>query len=304
MKILITGGAGFIGSSFVRLLDKYNSKSEVFEIIVVDKLTYASNVERLPQNVTLIKKDICDLTKEDVGEVNYIVNFAAESHVDNSIEDGTPFIKTNVMGTFNLLELSRQMKGLEKFVQISTDEVYGDLGDYETKNKLSREGDRCVPSSYYSASKSAADDIVMSAGRTFGIPYLITRTCNNYGRHQHREKFLPKVMECIENNTPIPVYGDGGQIREWIWVEDNVQVIFDLMISEIGIYNIGSGDRYTNKEILLHIGNIINRPVKFEYVTDRLGHDREYGLDCTRLKGVMEFEPTVNLIEFLRTELL
>lgn len=304
MKILITGGAGFIGSSFVRLIDKYNSKSEVFEIIVVDKLTYASNVERLPQNVTLIKKDICDLTKEDVGEVNYIVNFAAESHVDNSIEDGTPFIKTNVMGTFNLLELSRQMKGLEKFVQISTDEVYGDLGDYETKNKLSREGDRCVPSSYYSASKSAADDIVMSAGRTFGIPYLITRTCNNYGRHQHREKFLPKVMECIENNTPIPVYGDGGQIREWIWVEDNVQVIFDLMISEIGIYNIGSGDRYTNKEILLHIGNIINRPVKFEYVTDRLGHDREYGLDCTRLKGVMEFEPTVNLIEFLRTELL
>lgn len=304
MRIVVTGGAGFIGSSFVRLLDKYNSKHGGFDIIVVDKLTYASNIERLPETVTLIEKDICDITKEDIGDTQYIVNFAAESHVDNSIEDGTPFIKTNVMGTFNLLEVARSMDNFEKFVQISTDEVYGDLHDYNNSKKLSVEGDRCVPSSYYSASKSAADDIVISAGRTFGLPFLITRTCNNYGRHQHREKFLPKVMDCIESDKPVPVYGDGGQIREWIWVEDNVQVIFDLMISEIGIYNIGTGDRCTNKEILVNIGKIINRPVKYEYVQDRLGHDRRYGLDCSRLESVTTFEPTINLIEYLTSELL
>jgi dTDP-glucose 4,6-dehydratase len=304
VRIVVTGGAGFIGSSFVRLLDKYNSKHGGFDIIVVDKLTYASNIERLPETVTLIEKDICDITKEDIGDTQYIVNFAAESHVDNSIEDGTPFIKTNVMGTFNLLEVARSMDNFEKFVQISTDEVYGDLHDYNNSKKLSVEGDRCVPSSYYSASKSAADDIVISAGRTFGLPFLITRTCNNYGRHQHREKFLPKVMDCIESDKPVPVYGDGGQIREWIWVEDNVQVIFDLMISEIGIYNIGTGDRCTNKEILVNIGKIINRPVKYEYVQDRLGHDRRYGLDCSRLESVTTFEPTINLIEYLTSELL
>lgn len=304
MRIVVTGGAGFIGSSFVRLLDKYNSKHGGFDIVVVDKLTYASNIERLPETVTLIEKDICDITKEDIGDTQYIVNFAAESHVDNSIEDGTPFIKTNVMGTFNLLEVARTLDNFEKFVQISTDEVYGDLHDYNNSKKLSVEGDRCVPSSYYSASKSAADDIVISAGRTFGLPFLITRTCNNYGRHQHREKFLPKVMDCIESDKPVPVYGDGGQIREWIWVEDNVQVIFDLMISEIGIYNIGTGDRCTNKEILVNIGKIINRPVKYEYVQDRLGHDRRYGLDCSRLESVTTFEPTINLIEYLTSELL
>jgi dTDP-glucose 4,6-dehydratase len=304
VRIVVTGGAGFIGSSFVRLLDKYNSKHGGFDIIVVDKLTYASNIERLPETVTLIEKDICDITKEDIGDTQYIVNFAAESHVDNSIEDGTPFIKTNVMGTFNLLEVARTLDNFEKFVQISTDEVYGDLHDYNNSKKLSVEGDRCVPSSYYSASKSAADDIVISAGRTFGLPFLITRTCNNYGRHQHREKFLPKVMDCIESDKPVPVYGDGGQVREWIWVEDNVQVIFDLMISEIGIYNIGTGDRCTNKEILVNIGKIINRPVKYEYVQDRLGHDRRYGLDCSRLESVTTFEPTINLIEYLTSELL
>ena len=176
MRVVITGGAGFIGSSFVHLLHNHNSGHKGFEIVVVDKLTYASNVERIPQGVEFIEKDICDLTKEDIGEVQYIVNFAAESHVDNSIDDGNPFIQTNINGTYNLVELSRTMKRFYKFVQISTDEVYGDLNDISPK-KMSLEGDVCKPSSYYSASKSAADQIVMSAGRTFDIPYLITRTC-------------------------------------------------------------------------------------------------------------------------------
>lgn len=305
MRIVVTGGAGFIGSSFVNLLDRYSKDHGGFDIIVVDKLTYASNPERLPDTVDLIERDICDLTKSDIGEVDYIVNFAAESHVDNSIYGGRPFMETNVMGTFNLVEIANDMKYLQKFVQISTDEVYGDLSDYKDHRKFSKEGDVCKPSSYYSSSKSAADQIVMSANRTYGLPYLITRTCNNYGRHQHLEKFLPTVMECISEDMPVPLYGDGNQIREWIWVEDNVRVIFDLMISENGIWNIGSGDRYTNKEILKSIGEILGKPVKFNHVTDRLGHDRRYGLDCSRLHSFLGKDiTTINLMEYLQTELL
>ena len=305
MKIVVTGGAGFIGSSFVNLLDRYSKDHGNFDITVVDVMTYASNPERLPDGVRIIEKDICELTKEDIGEVDYIVNFAAESHVDNSIFNGNPFIQTNVVGTFNMLEIAREMKNLQKFVQISTDEVYGDLADYKSSSKLSVEGDVCKPSSYYSASKSAADQLVISANRTYGLPCLITRTCNNYGRHQHLEKFLPTVMECIKEGLPVPLYGDGGQIREWIWVEDNVKIIFDLMISEIGIWNIGSGDRYTNKEILRMIGDITNTHVKYNNVPDRLGHDRRYGLDCTRLHSVMGKDlTTINLVEYLQTELL
>jgi dTDP-glucose 4,6-dehydratase len=147
--------------------------------------------------------------------------------------------------------------------------------------------------------------LVISAGRTYDLPYLITRTCNNYGRHQHLEKFLPTVMECIREGIPVPLYGDGSQIREWIWVEDNVRIIFDLMISDIGIWNIGSGDRYTNKEILKCIGELIGNPVKFNNVPDRLGHDKRYGLNCKKLHTSMEEDlTTINLIEYLQTELL
>ena len=303
MKIVVTGGAGFIGSSFVNLLDRYSKDHGHFDITVVDVMTYAANPERLPNSVKVIEKDICDLKKEDIGEVDYIVNFAAESHVDNSIYNGSPFIQTNVMGTFNLLEIAREMKNLQKFVQISTDEVYGDLEDYHDSTKLSVEHDVCRPSSYYSASKSAADQLVISAGRTHQLPFLITRTCNNYGTHQHLEKFLPTVMECIREGIPVPLYGDGGQIREWIWVEDNVRIIFDLMISDIGIWNIGSGDRYTNKEILKLIGDLVGQPVKYNNVTDRLGHDRRYGLNCNKLHTMMGNDlTTINLLEYLYLE--
>ena len=305
MKIVVTGGAGFIGSSFVNLLINYKEKYDSIEIIVVDKMTYASNKESLPYDITLIEKDICDITKDDLGEVDYIVNFAAETHVDNSIYDGSPFMKTNIMGVYNLLEVAKEMKHLQKFVQISTDEVYGDLNDLNDPTYHSKETDLLKPSSYYSASKSSADQLVISAGRTFNLPYLITRTCNNYGKRQHLEKFIPTVTQCIYENIPIPLYGDGLQVREWIWVEDNVRIIFDLMISDIGIWNIGSGDRCTNKEILKYVGELIGKPVNYINTKDRLGHDRRYGLDCSKLHGYFGDEfTTINLMEYLQTELL
>jgi len=303
IKIVVTGGAGFIGSSFVNLIQKYSNINEMFDIIVVDNMTYASNPELLPEGVTVIQKDICDLKKEDIGEVDYIVNFAAESHVDNSIEDGSPFIHTNILGTYNLLQVARQMTHLEKFVQISTDEVYGDLKHHH-HSYMSKEDDVQRPSSYYSASKSAADGLVMAANKTYKLPYLITRTCNNYGINQHNEKFLPKVLNCVENDLPIPLYGDGEHIREWIWVEENVRIIFDLMISDTGIWNIGSGDRYTNKEILKGISEITNKHIRVNHVTDRLGHDRRYGLDSSKLYDTYDNDyKTINLMEYLRIQL-
>src|SRR5210317_1269926 len=257
MKIVVTGGYGFIGSSFVNFLNN----QVIYEVVIVDKLTYAANPNNIKKSTKCIHKDICDITLDDIKDADYIVNFAAESHVDNSISNGLPFVKTNVEGTFNLLEVARKIPNLKKFVQISTDEVYGDM---ESRNIMeANEHTSLEPSSYYSATKASADHLVESAGRTYGLPYLITRTCNNYGVNQHHEKFLPTIAKSIKENKSIPLYGDGGQVREWIWVEDNVRLIYDLMISDIGIWNIGSGDRYTNKEILKCIGEMIGNPVKF-----------------------------------------
>lgn len=301
MRILVTGGCGFIGSEFVNYVYKNHKK---YELVVVDKLTYAADESSIPSDVTLIKKDICDVTIKDTGEFDFLVNFAAESHVDNSIKDGTPFVKTNVQGTFNLLELTKKSKTFKKFVQISTDEVYGDLdliGKYH-----SSESDRLIPSSYYSATKAGADELVISATHTFGIPSLITRTCNNYGSHQHKEKFLPTIMQSIKNDKPIPIYGDGKQIREWIWVRDNVKVIFDLMLRDYGIWNIGSSDVYRNIDIINMIGEILNKDVKFEYVEDRLGHDRKYTLNSEKLRYKYHKDDFISkrLKDYLKEQLL
>lgn len=280
MRIVITGGAGFIGSSFVHLCVERGH-----DVLVVDKFTYASNVKNLPGSLDvfdILVKDICDVTSEDLGEYDYLINFAAESHVDNSISNGLPFVKTNVEGTFNLLEVARKNSNLKKFIQISTDEVYGDMEN--RKIGEANENTSLKPSSYYSATKAAADHLVESAGRTYGLPYLITRTCNNYGVKQHHEKFLPVIIKSIKEDKPIPLYGDGKQMREWIWVEDNVQLIYDLMISESGIWNIGSGDNWTNRSIVQQIGVILNKKVKLEHVEDRLGHDRRYSIDFSKLQ--------------------
>jgi len=279
MKVIITGGCGFIGSSFVHLLDKFK-----IDYLVVDKMTYASNINNIPNKDKLLVKDICDITEGDLGEYDYLVNFAAESHVDNSIKDGTPFVKTNIQGTFNLLEVARKNKNLKKFIQISTDEVYGDLDKLgKTKSLVT---DSLHPSSYYSSTKASADLIVQSAGHTFELPYLITRTCNNFGDRQHTEKFIPTVFRNILNGGKIPIYGDGKQKREWIWVEDNVERIYSYMISpyEFGIKHIGSGEVLENIEIIDYIKEITKSDVQYEYVEDRKGHDRMYCLHSTENK--------------------
>jgi dTDP-glucose 4,6-dehydratase len=238
MRIIVTGGFGFIGSNFVNLV---REKLPTAEVIILDKMTYAADPNSINSPCKLIMKDICDVTPEDLGAYDYIVHFAAESHVDNSISDGRPFMNTNVIGTFNLVECARQNKSLKKFIHISTDEVYGDMVDSSWLS--SNEHHYLAPSSYYSSSKASSDMIVLSSHRTFGLPYLLTRTCNNYGENQNEEKFLPKIFDSIMNEKTVPVYGDGKQIREWMYVKDNVEVIFDLMMDDEvvnEIYNIGT----------------------------------------------------------------
>lgn len=272
MRIVVTGGLGFIGSSFVDLC-----VSKGIEVLVIDKMTYASNEDWLPIDTELLVSDICDVTEEDLGEYDYLVNFAAESHVDRSIKDGLPFVKSNIQGTYNLLELARKNPKLKKFVQISTDEVYGDL-EFLFVDEVD-ETHELKPSSYYSSTKASADLIVQSCGHTYGLPYLITRTCNNFGIRQHSEKFIPTIIDCIKNKKEIPMYGDGKQVREWIWVEDNVRQVFRYMLdSDEGIRNIGSKERLTNKDIIQQVGEILNTEPLITSVEDRLGHDRRYGL--------------------------
>ena len=294
MRVVVTGGAGFIGSSFVNLLGEKG-----YEVLVVDNLTYAGDLENICSvNYRVLVKDVCDVTADDLGEYDYLINFAAESHVDNSIEDGRPFVRTNIEGTFNLLELARKNKNLKKFIQISTDEVYGDLKDL--KMRYAQEQSPLRPSSYYSSTKAAADMLVQACARTYNLPYLITRTCNNFGSNQHKEKFIPVIIDNVINEKPIPVYGDGQQSREWIWVEDNVNHIYNLMVSDYtGTQNIGSKYSYRNLEIINMVSKIVGKKVNYKFVADRLGHDKLY-----RVKSQYD-QPkiTKTLQEFLKEEI-
>ena len=283
MRVVVTGGAGFIGSAFINhLLDHFECN-----VLCVDKLTYAGSKKNIKHNVTFLQKDICDVVAEELGDFDYIVHFAAESHVDNSITNGLPFVRTNVEGTFNLLEISRKNKNLKKFIHISTDEVYGDMDEHFAINHSASEEDQLKPSSYYSTTKAASDMLVLSANKTYGLPYLITRTCNNFGEHQFEEKFLPKIAKSIKEGEPVPVYGDGEQIREWMYVYDNVRVICDLMFDDEvinEIMNIGSGFRVTNLNIINKISTVLNKDVEIQHVEDRLGHDRKYSLMSQKMR--------------------
>jgi dTDP-glucose 4,6-dehydratase len=295
IKIVVTGGMGFIGSHFV---NKLNSEINDCEITVIDKLTYASNPNNINTQVKFIKEDICNLT--ELPDCDYVVHFAAESHVDNSIKDGRPFVRTNVEGTFNMVELALKVKGLKKFIHISTDEVYGDMNDYGLEVSADEEFS-LVGSSYYSATKASSDLIVQSAGRTFGLPYVITRTCNNFGENQHSEKMVPKIIKMIKNDESIPVYGDGEQIREWIHADDNAKSIINIMLSdEVNqVFNIGSGYRITNNQLIKIVSEIVGKDVKFEYVKDRLGHDRKYALDISKYNDKFGTLDYIDLKEWL-----
>ena len=303
MKIVVTGGAGFIGSAFINhLLDNFEC-----DVLCVDKLTYAGRIMNIKHNVSLLQKDICDVTADELGDFDYMVHFAAESHVDNSIKNGLPFVRTNVEGTFNLLEISRKNKNLKKFIHISTDEVYGDMDEHNSFANTATEDDSLKSSSYYSATKAASDMLVLSANRTYGLPYIITRTCNNFGEHQFEEKFLPTIARSIGEGKPIPVYGDGLQVREWMYVYDNVKVICDLMFDDEIVnttYNIGTTFRVTNLDIIKNISYILNKEVDIKHVEDRLGHDRKYGLNCTKLREYYitkngEVPKFLNLFDYL-----
>lgn len=292
-KILITGGAGFIGSNFVRyMLDKYSG----CEIVNLDSLTYCGNLENLSgvednPNYTFCRGDITDkeLVFEITADVDYIINFAAESHVDRSIEDPEIFIKSNVLGTQVLLDAAKEY-GIKKYLQVSTDEVYGSLG----KTGYFREDTPLAPNSPYSASKASADLMVRAYNKTFDLPVNITRCSNNYGPYQFPEKLIPLMISNALENNPLPVYGNGMNIRDWLHVYDHCSAI-DLVLhkGKIGeIYNIGGNNEKTNIEIVKLILQNLNKPESLiKFVKDRLGHDLRYAIDSTKIQNELGWKP-------------
>jgi dTDP-glucose 4,6-dehydratase len=295
-KILITGGAGFIGSNFIKLL-----LSEFdYEIVNLDALTYAGNLENLKEieddkRYTFIRGEIQDKPLvekiiEDHG-IDSIINFAAESHVDRSILDAKPFIDTNIQGALTLLEASVKHK-IKRFLQVSTDEVYGSLG----KTGLFTEKTPISPNSPYSASKASADHLVMAFVNTFGIDALITRCSNNYGPYQFPEKLIPLMILNTRDEKNLPVYGDGMQVRDWIHVEDHCRGI--ISVFEKGsageAYNIGGNCEKPNIEIVkLIIESLGKSEDLIEYVKDRPGHDRRYAIDSSKITEELGWEPRI-----------
>jgi dTDP-glucose 4,6-dehydratase len=292
MKILVTGGAGFIGSNFIRYqLENYDD-----QIINVDKLSYAGNLDNLKDiesspNYEFRKLDICDKEKIDHimhRGIDYIVNFAAESHVDRSIEDPSIFVKTNVEGTQNLLDLALKF-GVKKFVQISTDEVYGSLGQGGKFNEASS----LNPSSPYSASKAAADLLVKSYAKTYNLPVNITRSSNNFGPYQYPEKLIPLFIIKALQNEKLPLYGDGSNIRDWIYVRDHCRAV-DLVMrrgNSGDIYNIGADNEKTNLEITQKILSLLSKSeLLIKHVEDRKGHDYRYAVDSSKIQNELGWE--------------
>jgi dTDP-glucose 4,6-dehydratase len=302
-RILVTGGAGFIGSNFVRMV--LSEHPDCF-IVNLDKLTYAGNLENLAgvldkPNHKFIKGDICDgqLIEKIIKENNIdaIINFAAESHVDRSITEPKIFIETNVTGTLTLLEAARDNK-LERFIQISTDEVYGALGP---EGKFIEETP-LSPNSPYSASKAAADLLVRAFGHTWGVKYNITRCSNNYGPYQFPEKLIPLMINNALNDKQLPVYGDGLYVRDWLYVYDHCTAIWQVWqkAPPNEIYNIGGCNEKANLEVVGLILDRLGKPKSLiKHVTDRPGHDRRYAINAGKIINELDWQPSVNFEEGL-----
>ena len=302
MRILVTGGAGFIGSHFVEsLLADHDLSLE--SLVVLDSLTYAGKLDNLVNvwenpRFQFLKGDIRDrmVTDRVIAEVDFVFNFAAESHVDRSIESSENFISTNVLGTANLLESSLINPNIV-FIQISTDEVYGSV----TSN-FSKESDALLPNSPYSASKASADLICRSFVQTHDLDIRITRSCNNFGARQNKEKFIPTIISKIMRNEAIPVYGNGSNIREWINVLDNCTAIKKVAFGgrKGETYNIGSGELLTNLEVVdLLLGGFPKSRSQVEFIQDRKGHDHRYALDSSKVSEEFGFTCNFTLLNSL-----
>lgn len=302
MNILVTGGAGFIGSCFIRhILKKYQN----YKVINIDALTYAGNIENLNdvkdnQNYKFIHGNICDkeLVRELVNQVDCVVNFAAESHVDRSITGPEIFIETNVKGTLNLLQAAKDAK-IERYLQVSTDEVYGSLG----KTGYFYETTPLAPNSPYSASKASADLLVRAYYETYKMPVLNTRCSNNYGPYQYPEKLIPFFISRLLKGEKVPVYGDGLNVRDWLYVYDHCSAIDTVLHNgKIGeIYNIGGHNEKTNIEITKLILNAMGKDESsIEYVQDRLGHDRRYAISNDKIQSQLGWEPSLTFEEGIK----
>jgi dTDP-glucose 4,6-dehydratase len=300
MKLLVTGGAGFIGSNFVHhVLDKHPD----WQTVVLDKLTYAGNLKNLEPALgqgrcSFVQMDICDRgVFDEVRGCDAVIHFAAESHVDRSIEDAMVFVRTNVDGTQNLVQACREGK-VPRLVHVSTDEVYGSLGD----EGLFSEKSPLDPNSPYSASKASSDLLVLAAVRTHKFPAVVTRCSNNYGPYQFPEKFIPLMIAQAMAGQPLPVYGAGKNVRDWIHVRDHCSALEAVLLKgrEGDVYNVGGGCEMQNIEVAKLILRALGRPeTMIKFVTDRPGHDLRYAIDSSKLEKELGWKPAVRFDEGL-----
>jgi len=302
MKLLVTGGAGFIGSCFIRhILNTYSD----YKVVNLDALTYCGNLENLNDvkdnpNYTFVHGNICDhdLVRDIIKNVDCVVNFAAESHVDNSIKHPEIFVETNVQGTLNLLQACKEL-GIERYLQVGTDEVYGSLG----KTGYFYETTPIQPNSPYSASKASADLLVRAYYETYKLPVLNTRCSNNYGPYQYPEKLIPFFISQLLKGEKVPVYGDGLNVRDWLYVYDHCKAI-DVVLHKgrVGeVYNIGGHNEKTNMEITHLILDAMGKDESsIKYVEDRLGHDRRYAIANDKIQSELGWEPSVTFEEGIK----
>jgi dTDP-glucose 4,6-dehydratase len=298
MKVLVTGGAGFIGSNFIRLIMNQTLK-EISSVIVLDKLTYAGNLENLSEfeqkdNYQFVKGDICDgiLVASLLDQVNFVVNFAAESHVDRSIGSAAEFVETNVSGVQVLLDAVKTSDRKIRFVQVSTDEVYGSIesGSWDENCTL-------LPNSPYSASKAGGELLARAYQRTHGLDVVITRCSNNYGTHHFPEKLIPLFITNLLEGKKIPIYGAGTNVRDWLHVEDHCRGIYQVMMNGKSgeVYNIGGGSELTNLQITKLILDAMSaNESSIEFVEDRKGHDFRYSVDWTKISQELGYKPQVD----------